>query len=593
MKRITYFLIFSLFLLNPNFIFSQQHITEYELGKHVVDYMIKEYGEWNSIEAKRNIREIKDRILRVADKVSGLNINIVILNTDSVEAFALPGGFIVLSRGLYEICSNEDELSVIVSHEIAHELKGHLDAPAIEAVRLTAEELKITGSGIVNDFYQAIIKGYEVEADQYGILYVALSGYNVKAAPEIMDKLLSDKGYKFHPSKEQRKIIIADRMTRIFDNLEIFEAGVRFYMQGNYPYAEESFNIFLEIFPSREVYNNLASTYYQMAIERYFPQEKYQTKKSIDIDVYSKAKDVIKKIKESKVDQDENKNIFNEYLLKAIRNYKEVIDRDPDYFLAYNNIGCAYDYLLQYKDAKYYLENALTKKIDYKNSLNNMAVVCFHLNEIEEAKQYLLKLKEIDEKYPDLYFNYAAICESENNLQESQQYLKKYLDLSQNLTDYFGVVALEKILDKETFEQKIKEKSEKTIPIENKIGKIELDLKFSEILNIIGKPQREILILPSKSIVEWIYPEKGLKLLFDGKGFLINIIVDENFIDKTEKGVRIGDSFNELIEKYGYPNNIKDMDRFRVCLYEGKDTGLFFFLKEEKIISWELFFIED
>ena len=49
----------------------------------------------------------------------------VVIDTDGINAFATPGGYIFLTKGLISILSTEDELAFVIGHEIAHVIKKH------------------------------------------------------------------------------------------------------------------------------------------------------------------------------------------------------------------------------------------------------------------------------------------------------------------------------------------------------------------------------------------------------------------------------------------------------------------------------------
>ena len=123
-----------------------------------------------------------------------------ILNTQIVNAFALPGGFIYITRGLLSLASSEAELAGVLSHELAHVTARH------GAERQTAQQAAQTGlllgaiglqvSGLPSDLLQvgqsvaqtaigAAIKGYsrehEFEADTLGIRYMSQAGYDADA----------------------------------------------------------------------------------------------------------------------------------------------------------------------------------------------------------------------------------------------------------------------------------------------------------------------------------------------------------------------------------------------------------------------------
>jgi beta-barrel assembly-enhancing protease len=70
------------------------------------------------------VNEIGQQIARVADP-RGIRYHFYVVNSDVVNAFALPGGHVYLNRGLIERTDNLSELSGVLAHEIAHVARRH------------------------------------------------------------------------------------------------------------------------------------------------------------------------------------------------------------------------------------------------------------------------------------------------------------------------------------------------------------------------------------------------------------------------------------------------------------------------------------
>jgi len=74
----------------------------------------------------------------------------VLLDSDEVNAFAAPGGFIFITRGLYQSCRTEEQLAAVVGHEVGHVTLKH-GLSAIKTSRLT-EAFAIIGTEAVKEF---------------------------------------------------------------------------------------------------------------------------------------------------------------------------------------------------------------------------------------------------------------------------------------------------------------------------------------------------------------------------------------------------------------------------------------------------------
>ncbi|MEZ5993287.1 MAG: M48 family metallopeptidase [Planctomycetota bacterium] len=129
-------------------------------------------------------------------------IQVGLLQTDDVTAFATPGGFLWISMGAVNMCENEDELAAIIAHELAHIILDHgmanyRTAYKGEIFSSTLSETWFSGDGLganfgrlVTTFAEDAFKGYnpeqEFEADNWGTRAMAESGY----APDAMVKML-------------------------------------------------------------------------------------------------------------------------------------------------------------------------------------------------------------------------------------------------------------------------------------------------------------------------------------------------------------------------------------------------------------------
>lgn len=126
-----------------------------------------------------------------------------ILDSPIVNAFALPGGYVYISRGLLALASNEAELAGVLAHEIGHVNARHsaerlgagqlaqfgllLGALGAQAAGLPAGDLMRVGQSIATMAIQGYSRQQELEADMLGIRYMTRNGYD----PEAMVSFLS------------------------------------------------------------------------------------------------------------------------------------------------------------------------------------------------------------------------------------------------------------------------------------------------------------------------------------------------------------------------------------------------------------------
>lgn len=115
------------------------------------------------------------------------------------NAFALPGGYIFVSRSLLELCQwNQDEIGFILGHEMSHVIKRHAMNRIItnSAIALGTKFTSVHGplTGWLNKvgvrfFESTYSQELEMEADKLGARLVAAAGYNSKAPAALLSRL--------------------------------------------------------------------------------------------------------------------------------------------------------------------------------------------------------------------------------------------------------------------------------------------------------------------------------------------------------------------------------------------------------------------
>jgi predicted Zn-dependent protease len=155
----------------------------------------------------------------------------VIVDDDTVNAFAASGGFILVNKGLIKLAKSEDELAAVLAHEIAHTVRGHAIGSIKKArmagvykemldstVQLDEQQLgTLTKAfeGAMDDMINSmVVKGYsrdtEFEADKVGIKILADAGYDPQAFIRLLQALEKKHGgggggfSATHPSAKDR-----------------------------------------------------------------------------------------------------------------------------------------------------------------------------------------------------------------------------------------------------------------------------------------------------------------------------------------------------------------------------------------------------
>lgn len=150
------------------------------------------------------------------------------VNSNEANAWCMPGGKVVVYSGLLPITQNETALAIVVGHEIAHAIAKHGSERMSEAMmqQLGGVALQVALSKKPQQTQDIFMQSYaigsqvgamlpwsrqqETEADQYGLIFAAMAGYNPQEAIPFWQRMASAGGAKppeflsTHPSDETR-----------------------------------------------------------------------------------------------------------------------------------------------------------------------------------------------------------------------------------------------------------------------------------------------------------------------------------------------------------------------------------------------------
>lgn len=164
-----------------------------------------------------------------------------VIESDDINAFALPGGYVFVTRGLYNRLGSEAELAGVLGHEIGHIIMQH----HLKVLRqsqvvsggsgLLAGQIRQGGIGnaaaqnLLGNGAEALARGLdkdaEFEADRIGVVLAARAGYSPYGLPVVLQKIgrsnATDSSvallFKTHPSPQDRLSMLGDAMTDSFD----------------------------------------------------------------------------------------------------------------------------------------------------------------------------------------------------------------------------------------------------------------------------------------------------------------------------------------------------------------------------------------
>ena len=211
---------------------AQADITEeVRFGREVAARIIGRYGLYDNAGLNRYVNLV-GTVLTMSTNRPELEFHFAILNTDEINAYAAPGGYIFVTRGALLKMRDESELAGVLAHEIGHVVEKHVvkeldihgleDSSAYTAAASLARVISGSTDAARVAFAQAVDQamdilfkdGYkredETQADRDSVMFCAMSGYDASGLMHYFERINSLKGKqievldKTHPSFQDR-----------------------------------------------------------------------------------------------------------------------------------------------------------------------------------------------------------------------------------------------------------------------------------------------------------------------------------------------------------------------------------------------------
>jgi predicted Zn-dependent protease len=234
---------------------------EVEMGAQYAQQINQQLPLITDAESNRYINVLGNELARVADN-RDLEWHFYIVNAAEVNAFAVPGGYVYVNRGLIERAQNMSQLAGVLGHEIGHVVRRHsvkqmqqqqgaqfgvtlgcVLAPSICNSGLGSTAINVGATAVFAKFS----RNDEAEADQVGIDYTRRAGIDPRGIPQMFRILMNERQsrpggveafFQTHPLEEDRitateatiaKIpsSVLASLTKDSQNFHTFQARVR------------------------------------------------------------------------------------------------------------------------------------------------------------------------------------------------------------------------------------------------------------------------------------------------------------------------------------------------------------------------------
>ena len=234
---------------------------EHYIGRSVAATVMGSYKPYDEEAANRYLNVLGQILAQASDRPETFGgYHFQLLDSDEINAFAAPGGLIMVTRGMVRCCKSEDALSAVLAHEIGH-VQGNHGLRAIRSSRLTdaftilavesaknlagqnVAELTKAFEGSIGDVTSTLMnsgysRGLEREADHAAVVILERVGYDPQALIGMLEEMkrrLKPGGLDFaktHPDPadrvaDLRKLISARAAApAAADRLERFKKAV-------------------------------------------------------------------------------------------------------------------------------------------------------------------------------------------------------------------------------------------------------------------------------------------------------------------------------------------------------------------------------
>ncbi|MHB0925285.1 MAG: M48 family metalloprotease [Gallionellaceae bacterium] len=172
---------------------------EVAVGRQADEQVKKQYQVFESRALQDYVNRVGQRLAKQSHR-PGLNYRFTVLDTPEINAFALPGGYVYVTRGIMAYLNSEAELAAVVGHEIGHVTARHgvrqQSAAQAANIGLTIASIFVPqintnlGQNLANIMGGALLSGYgreqELEADRLGAQYLARADYDPQAIISVL-----------------------------------------------------------------------------------------------------------------------------------------------------------------------------------------------------------------------------------------------------------------------------------------------------------------------------------------------------------------------------------------------------------------------
>lgn len=200
---------------------------ELAMGRQANQEVLKQNPRYADEKLQAYVQQVGERVAQHSDR-RNLDYHFTVVDSAEINAFALPGGYIYIHRGLLAYLNSEAELAAVLGHEVGHVTARHSVQQQSQSTAwgILGQVLAV-GTGVsaaadaTNVLGSAMVRGYgrdmELEADGLGARYLASSGYDPQAMIEVVKVLKNQEVFAQDQAAKRGQTAPASSYHGIFD----------------------------------------------------------------------------------------------------------------------------------------------------------------------------------------------------------------------------------------------------------------------------------------------------------------------------------------------------------------------------------------
>ena len=432
---------------------------EINIGSNYAPQIVFEFGgAYKDDRLHDYMNDVGNSLARVSHRPT-LDYHFKVVNTSVINAFALPGGYVFITRGMLDVLRNEAELAGVLGHEIGHVCARHGASQMSKAMGfqivlyagLTIDQMfhKSRKADQIRDIvalgstviFNMVSLGYgrknEFEADELGDRYIYSTGYDPDGMIGVMEvlKSLSEEEpgklemlFSSHPKTSDRMARVEKLSKTLKDSSGFENVEGKFY--------------------ERRFSENLKDLKHAQLAYNHYDKAKMSFSEGDIVSAVIKLNEALK-IRE---DQAPFYKLMGDIYYKekqfekACLEYKKSIQQDSSYVYAYHDLGNCEMAMNNYGNAEKYYKKAVELYPGYSSAHFGLGLVYYNINRWEEAAVSLENSMVFDDNIPSSHALLGLAYEKLGRYNEAETEFRKeialgvqgkYLNIAKEKLEYY------------------------------------------------------------------------------------------------------------------------------------------------------------